>query len=278
MATITKPRRAAEYIPTPEQIAEACAEIHQRRLAAFDDDSPVDEKKLKARLRSRRRLAATKAAANLELQQTDETVTEPADLDEHRDPRQVEQWIPVPTVDEPKSIGRQPAAQRHRNEFYTRFFPNWAKLTTRHERAARNEALQRRRERPYHGPQTVPTWTIEASFGDRTARQRIDDELQALGVIRGAAAEIATMPCYLALQRRILARYLWGMKREGRKVPRNRPTNWGFKLANQLMQEIEEGEPIDLDDCCPAAVQRVAADACRVRVKRDVIPFRAKRR
>ncbi|WP_428304831.1 hypothetical protein [Lacipirellula sp.] len=68
------------------------------------------------------------------------------------------------------------------------------------------------------------------------------------------------------------------MKREGRKVPRNRPTNWGFKPANQLMQEIEEGEPIDLDDCCPAAVERVAADARRVRVKRDVIPFRAKRR
>jgi hypothetical protein len=58
----------------------------------------------------------------------------------------------------------------------------------------------------------------------------------------------------------------WGMKRGGRKVPRNRLTNWGFKLANQLMQEIEEGEPIDLDDCCPAAVERVAADARRVRV------------
>ncbi|BBO33239.1 hypothetical protein [Lacipirellula parvula] len=56
------------------------------------------------------------------------------------------------------------------------------------------------------GRKTEPpsTWTVEESFGDRTAR--------------------------------------------------NRPTNWGFKLANQLMQEIEEGEPIDLDDCCPAAV------------------------
>ena len=62
----------------------------------------------------------------------------------------------------------------------------------------------------------------------------------------------------------------------GRKVPRKRPTNWRFKLANQLMQEIEEGEPIDLDDCCPAAVERVAAAARRIRVKRDVILFRAK--
>ncbi|WP_428304378.1 hypothetical protein [Lacipirellula sp.] len=69
-----------------------------------------------------------------------------------------------------------------------------------------------------------------------------------------------------------------GDEREYRKVPRNRPTNWGFKIANQLMQEIEEGEPIDLDDCCPAAVERVAADARRVRVKWDMIPFRAKRR
>ncbi|WP_428305041.1 hypothetical protein [Lacipirellula sp.] len=50
------------------------------------------------------------------------------------------------------------------------------------------------------------------------------------------------------------------------------------KLANQLMQEADGGEPIFLDNCCPAAVERVAADARRVRVKRDVIPFRAKRR
>ena len=45
-----------------------------------------------------------------------------------------------------------------------------------------------------------------------------------------------------------------------------------------LMQEIEEGEPINLDDCFPAAVERVAADARRVRGKRDVIPFWTKRR
>ena len=92
--------------------------------------------------------------------------------------------------------------------------------------------------------------------------------------------------CYLTVNqplfhprgRRTRRRYLRGMKREGRKVPRNRLTNWGFKLANQLMQEIEEGEPIDLADCCLATVERVAADARRVRVKRDVIPFRTKRR
>jgi hypothetical protein len=30
------------------------------------------------------------------------------------------------------------------------------------------------------------------------------------------------------------------------------------------MQEIEEGEPIDRDDCCPAAVERVAASSSRV--------------
>jgi hypothetical protein len=62
------------------------------------------------------------------------------------------------------------------------------------------------------------------------------------GVIRSVAPPSTSplrsrSPCYLALQRRTLAPYLRGMKREGRKVPRNRPTNWGFKLANQLMQE-----------------------------------------
>ena len=149
---------------------------------------------------------------------------------------------------------------------------------TRREHAARHEAEQSRRERLYHGPQTAPTWTVEESLGDRRAHQRADDEPQALGAICGADAGRSILPCYFILQRRILTRYLWCMLRKGRRVSRNRPINWGFQLANQLMQETEDGEPIDLDDCCPAAVERVAADPRRVRVKRDVIPFRSKRR
>jgi hypothetical protein len=219
MATITKSRRAPEYIPTPEQIAEACAEIHQRRLAAFDAAPPEpteEERKALARERSRRRRAATKAAANLELQQTGETVTEPLDID-HRDPRQTEQWIPVPTVEEPQTTGRKPAAQRHRNEFYTRFFPSWERLTTRHEHEARAQSEQwrdalaekRKRYKPeYVQTQHVPTWTVEPSFEGCTARERINDELEVMGDFRSVNSEVEFMPCFLALQRRILARYL----------------------------------------------------------------------
>lgn len=104
MATITKPGRPVpKYLPTPEEISAACDQIHERRLAAFDAaaaDTAENERKRKSRDRSRQRRAAEKAAKQAAnrvlLQQTEEA--EPADLD-HRDPRQTEQWIPVPKAE-----------------------------------------------------------------------------------------------------------------------------------------------------------------------------------
>ena len=116
----------------------------------------------------------------------------------------------------------------------------------------------------------VPTWTIEPSFGDRTARERIDDEIRALTLFRIDPLH----PAFIALQRRVLARYLWGIRREGRKVP-NMP-NWGYKQANQLMLERDETEPVDLFDVDPETVARVTHGVPQTR--RDIIPFRTKRR
>lgn len=121
----------------------------------------------------------------------------------------------------------------------------------------------------------MPTWTIEPSFGDRTARERIDDETKCMELFQhGADFALSMMPSFIALQRRVLARYLWGIRREGRKVPRT--PNWGYKLANQLMLERDETEPLDLCDVDPETVARVTHGVPQTRW--DVIPFRAKRR
>jgi hypothetical protein len=112
--------------------------------------------------------------------------------------------------------------------------------------------------------------SIEPSFGYRTARERIDDEIRALAMFR-----IDPMhPAFIALQHRVLARYLWGIRREGRKVPKT--PNWGYKLANQLMLERDETEPLDLFDVDPETVDRVTHGVPQTR--RNVIPFRSKRR
>ena len=289
MAASITSRRPTD--PTLEEIEAGKAEIQARRAERLEEDRRKDRERRKESKRHQRqrqlqrhRVKALQAAANRMLQQDDEQ--EPIDVD-YRDPRQVEEWLPVPAVEdnEPAASRLKPAAERHRGEFYTRFFPSWERLTPKHEKEARDQSRQWAEEQAWkrkhilgyaeNNPH-VPTWTVEESMASRTARENIDEELAVMGYFRSVDRAVEFMPCFLALQRRILARYLWGMKREGRKVPRNRPTNWGFKLANQLMQEIEEGEPLDLDDCCPAAVKRVAADARRIRVKRDLIPFRAK--
>ena len=120
----------------------------------------------------------------------------------------------------------------------------------------------------------MPTWTIEPSFGDRTARERIDDEIRALSIFRVDPDFDPLRPAFIALQQRVLARYLWGIRREGRKVPKT--PNWGYKLANQLMLERDEAEPLDLFDVDPETVARVTNGVPQTR--RDIIPFRSKRR
>lgn len=113
----------------------------------------------------------------------------------------------------------------------------------------------------------------------RTAREIIDDELRCVGLYQRAAQceadfDLPSHPAFIALQRRVLARYLWGIRREGRKVPRT--PNWGYKLANQLMLERDETEPLDQFDVDPETVARVTHGVPQTR--RDLIPFRAKRR
>ena len=95
------------YIPTEQEIAAACDEIQARRAADWDASHPLDARE-RARRRSRKRHARLKAErANRELQQSDES--EPIDAD-HRDPRQTEQWLPVPTADEPQEMTREDIA------------------------------------------------------------------------------------------------------------------------------------------------------------------------
>lgn len=256
MATVTKSKFARRPSdPTPAEIEIRKAEVHAMRKAKLDAE-----------------------LANLELQEQ-----EAEEADDFRDPRQTEQWIPVPSVDDDR---RESSAIRHHREFYTRFFPSWSRLTTRHEQAARKQSMEWRDKEAWkrenirgYGERNpaVPTWTIEPSFGDRTPRERIDDEIRCLGLFQGAADEnsgfdLTMEPSFIALQRRVLARYLWGIRRAGRKIPRT--PNWGYKIANQLMQERDESEPLDLFDV--DAMDRVVSVVPQTR--RDVIPFRAKRR
>lgn len=109
-SVITSRRPAPKYLPSPADIEAATAELDAKRLAAFDS-LPTEEERLEAgRIRSRRNRAAAKEAFSVEvdvedvvnamLHQSDES--EPLDLDDFRDPRQTEQWLPVPPVeDEP---------------------------------------------------------------------------------------------------------------------------------------------------------------------------------
>lgn len=238
--------------PTPAEIEARKAEVHAMRQAKLDAE-----------------------LANRELQEQ-----ETDDDDDYRDPRQVEQWIPVPAIDDDP---REPSVVRHRREFYTRFFPNWSRLIPQLEHDARGEAKDwREQTQQSNGPPSVPTWMITDTMQGRTPREIIDEELSCLFLFQSTGHDLATEPSFIALQRRVLARYLWGIRREGRKVPRT--PNWGFKLANQLMQERDETEPLDLFDVAPETVARVTngvklpAKPKRQRKQRDVIPFRSKRR
>ena len=110
MATVTRStRRSPAYLPTPAEIEAAKAELDAKRLAAFDaanDAKPSECERLeKERIRQRRiRAEAKLAQTNLKLQQSDQT--EPLDLDEHRDPRQTEQWLPAAAEPEEHKMER----------------------------------------------------------------------------------------------------------------------------------------------------------------------------
>lgn len=283
MATLVVPK----YIPTPEEIESAKDEIHAARLAKWEANNPPKEvvrERDRQRTRKRRERAQRQveesstsiARANAELLEQE---TE-ADVDP-RDPRQVEQWIPVPSVDDDR---REASAVRHRREFYTRFFPSWVRITTQADHAARRQSMEWREKEEWKRKNlrgyaernpAVPTWTIEPSVRDRTPREQIDDELKFMESLqRTADFDLSTEPCFIALQRRVLARYLWGIRREGRRVPKT--PNWGYKLANQLMLERDETEPLDLFHVDPETVARVTHGVPQTR--RDVIPFRSKRR
>ena len=118
MATVTRSkRRSPAYLPTPAEIEAAKAELDAKRLAAFDaanDAKPSECERLeKERIRQRRiRAEAKLAQTNLKLQQSDQT--EPLDLDEHRDPRQTEQWLPAAAEPEPELSYRDMTPEQRR--------------------------------------------------------------------------------------------------------------------------------------------------------------------
>lgn len=86
MATITKPRRAPAYEPTPEQIAAELEFIHARRLAAFEerwaekDRLAVEREAQKKQARIAKRRAKGNWGFNILNSMLQESDSEPFDL------------------------------------------------------------------------------------------------------------------------------------------------------------------------------------------------------
>lgn len=109
MASVITSRRATpKYIPTPAEIEAAKAELDAKRLASLHETLDEGDRRERDRLRV---AAYRRRKANLTLQQNDQC--EPIDLDEHRDPRQTEQWLPVPTAEpEPQTLNDANTSRR----------------------------------------------------------------------------------------------------------------------------------------------------------------------